>query len=128
MLNLTGAVALLLVDSDPSKWKNNLRRDNEKCALHAVCNRDMYGALNAALLSHKKLTKTLEEWDLIMNPYDTCVWNKEEKNNQLTIMFHIDYVLMDHLDAMIVNKHIKKLDEKYGANDPFEVARGKVHE
>ena len=47
-----------------------------------------------------------------MNPYDPCVWNKEEKDEQLTIMFHIDDFLMTHLDIMIVTKYIKKMDEK----------------
>ena len=127
LLKLTGEVALLLVESDPIKWEKYLRRDDGKWVLHAVCDRATHGTLNDALLSYKKLAKTFKEWDLIMNPYDPCVCNKEEKCKQLTIMFHIDNVVMDHLDAIIVTKCIKKLDEKHGANDPLTVARGKVH-
>ena len=63
-----------------------------------------------------------------MNPYDPYVWNKEEKDKKLTIMFHIEDVFMAHLDSMIFTKHIKKLDEKYGVNDTLTVALGKAHE
>ena len=63
-----------------------------------------------------------------MNPHDTCAWNKKEKNEQLPIMFHIDYVLIAHLDTMIVTKCVNNLDEKHGANDPLIVAQVKVHE
>ena len=77
----------------------------------AVYDRDTCVALNAALLSYEKLAKMFEEWYLIMNPRDPCVWNKEDKNKQLTIMFHIDDFLIARLDSMIVTKHVKKLDK-----------------
>ena len=41
-----------------------------------TCNVAIYGTLNAALLSYKKLSKKLKECDLIINPYDPCVYNK----------------------------------------------------
>ena len=43
-------------------------------------------------------------------------------------MFHIDDVLMDHLDSMIVTKHVNEMHEKHGANDPLTVVRRKAHE
>ena len=46
----------------------------------------------------------------------------------MTIMFHIDDLLMSHVRAEIVTKYIKMLEEEYGKRDPLTVTRGLVHE
>ena len=46
----------------------------------------------------------------------------------MTIMFHIDDMLMSHVRAEIVTKYIKILEEEYGKRDPLTVTRGLVHE
>ena len=75
LIKLSGAAALLLVESDPDRWKKHLVRENGKWVTHAICDRTIYGTLNAALLSYKKLAKAFKGWGLIMNPCDPCVWN-----------------------------------------------------
>ena len=47
---------------------------------------------------------------------------------QLTLMFHIDDVIMTHVFNNVVTDHIKLLDEKHGRNDPLSVTRRKSHE
>ena len=59
ILKLTGAVALLLVDSDPDKWQKHLRKDNGKFVIYVMCNKAIYGTMNAALLVYKKLAKLI---------------------------------------------------------------------
>ena len=56
LLKLTGAVALLLVESD-SKWKKHLRKENGKWVIYVICKKAIYGTMNAALLAYKKLAK-----------------------------------------------------------------------
>ena len=63
-----------------------------------------------------------------MNPYDPCVWNAVVKGKQITIMHHIDDLLMSHVNARVVTEFIAKLEREYGKRDPLTVLRGKVHE
>ena len=128
LLKLTGQVAALLVESDEDKWGKHLRKENGKYILYVKCDRAIYGTMNAALLAYKKLAKLFAEWGFVMNPYDPCVWNKMVGKHQMTIMFHIDDLLMAHKHAHIVTLFIKKLEQVYGKRDPLTVTRGLVHE
>ena len=95
---------------------------------HALCNKITCGTLNAALMAHKKLTKLLRSWGLEMNPCDPCAWNKIVMEKQLTLMFHTDDAMLNHVCPQVVAEHIKKLDGSYGSKDPLTATRGKIHE
>ena len=127
LLKLTGAVALLLVESDP-KWKKHLRKENGKWVIYVICKKAIYGTMNAALLAYKKLAKLFRSWGFKMNPYDACVWNKIINGKQFTIVFHIDDLLLSHLNPNIVTLYIRKLQKEYGSLANLTVTRGKVHE
>ena len=79
-----------LVETDPIKWKKHLVKEDGRDMIYAICNKAIYGTMNAALLAYKKLANLFKEWGFIMNPYDPCVWNKMVGKYQMTIMFHID--------------------------------------
>ena len=128
ILKLTGAVALLLVESDEAKWRRHLKQENGKWVLYVRCDKAIYGTMNAALLAYKKLAKLFTEWGFVMNPYDPCVWNKMVGNHQMSIMFHIDDLLMAHNKSHIVTLFIKKLEQAYAKRDPLTVTQGLVHE
>jgi hypothetical protein len=127
LLKLTGAVALLLVESDP-KWRKHLRKENGKWVIYVICKKAIYGTMNAALLAYKKLAKLFRAWGFKMNPYDACVWNKMVNGKQFTIVFHIDDLLLSHLNPNIVTLYINKLNKEYGSLANLTVTRGKVHE
>ena len=84
--------------------------------------------MNAALLAYRKLGKLFKSWGLIMNPYDPCVWNKDVNGEQLTIMFHIDDLLLAHVQESVITEFIRKLDREYATHDPLTVTRGLLHE
>ena len=46
----------------------------------------------------------------------------------MTIMFHIDDLLMSHKLPHIVTLFIKKLEQQYATRDPLTVMRGLVHD
>ena len=50
----------------------------------------------------------------------------EEK--QMTVLFHIDDLMLAHLMPHIVTELIRLLDGVYGSQDPLTVTRGKIHE
>ena len=128
LLKLTGQVTTLLIESDEDKWRKHLRQENGKDVLYVKCDKAIYGTMNAALLAYKKLAKLFSEWGFVMNPYDPCVWNKKVGKHQMSIMFHIDDLLMSHKHPHIVTLFIKKLEAVYGKRDPLTVTRGLVHE
>jgi hypothetical protein len=127
LLKVTGAVALLLVESD-SKWRKHLRKENGKWVIYVICKKAIYGTMNAALLAYKKLAKLFRQWGFKMNPYDACVWNKMVNGKQFTIVFHIDDLLLSHLNPNVVTLYIRKLHKEYGSLENLTVTRGKVHE
>ncbi len=49
LIKLTGAVALLIVESDEEKWKKHVVQENGKCTIYVHCNKALYGTMNAAL-------------------------------------------------------------------------------
>ena len=95
----------MLVESDEAKWRRHLKQENGKWVLYVRCDKAIYGTMNAALLAYKKLAKLFTEWGFVMNPYDPCVWNKMVGNHQMSIMFHIDDLLMAHKKSHIISLH-----------------------
>ena len=69
LLKLTGAVAILLVESDADKWKQHLQKENGNWVIYVRCDKAIYGTMNAALLAYKKLAKLFKDWGFVMNPY-----------------------------------------------------------
>ena len=128
LLKLAGGVALLLVESDEEKWKKHVVQENGKCTVYVLCNKAIYGTMNAALLAYRKLAKLFKSWGLIMSPNDPCVWNKDVNGEQLTIMLHIDDLLLAHLEASIITEFNRKLDREYATHKPLTVTRGLTHE
>ena len=48
MLRLTGAVALMITNTEPDKWKKHLRKEDGRWVIYVVCNKAIYGTMNAA--------------------------------------------------------------------------------
>ena len=128
ILKLIGAVAMLLVEIDPKRWRKHLWQELDKWVIYVICTKAIYGTMNAALLAYKKLARLFYSWGMIMNPYDPCVWNKLVRLKQLTVMFHIDDLLTSHKRPEVVTEYIKRLTLEYGKNDDLTVTRGKIHE
>ena len=125
---MTRALALLLVEVDEKRWRKHLRRENGKWTIYTVAKKVIYGNVKAALKTYKKLAGELKKMELTMNPYDPCVWNKDVDGKQLTVMFHIDDLLITHESDKVVTEFIEKLKGIYGQRDPLNVTRGKFHE
>jgi hypothetical protein len=79
--------------------------------------------MRSALLFYKKLKKELENYGMMMNPYDMFVANKEtEKGHQLTVHWHVDDLKISCKDKYEVTKLICYLRKIYG--DKMTVHRG----
>ena len=83
--------------------------------------------LEAALLLYNEFKKDLEE-GFEFNPYDPCVANKMVKNKQFTIRFHVDDLMLSHVDPTVNTDFLKFLNRKYGKHVEVKSTRGKKHD
>jgi hypothetical protein len=128
ILRLDRELALALVDINQERWGKHLQKIRGRWVIFVKCSKAIYGTLNAALLSYKKLIGHLGDWGFVMNPYDPCVWNRMIDGKQMTVAFHVDDMKISHKDPKHVNDVIERLRKIYGKTDPMTVNRGKEHD
>ena len=95
---------------------------------HAACDKAVCRALNVALLSFKKLDQVLRRSGLLMNPCDPCAWNHMVDGLKLTMLFHIDDLLLPHAGPEIATHCVMKLDVTRDSKDSLTVTRGNTHD
>jgi hypothetical protein len=66
----------------------------------------LYGNMVASLLYYKKFIKSLKLNGFRLNSYDPCMANKQVKEEQLTVCFHVDDCKILHLIPKVVDKTI----------------------
>eukprot|EP00804_Cyclotella_cryptica_P004759 CCRYP_016242-RA/>CCRYP_016242-RA protein AED:0.40 eAED:0.39 QI:0/0/0/1/0/0/2/0/190 len=77
---LRGELCELMCMVDPKLYRKYVCKDRRgKPVLYVELYKSLYGLMRSALLFYKKLKKELEEYGMVMNPYDMCVANKETK-------------------------------------------------
>ena len=64
----------------------------------------LYGIMKAALLFYIKLVNILKSIGYELNPYDPCVANKIVDGAQLTVVWHVDYLKVSHVDVGVVTQ------------------------
>ena len=102
-INGNGSVfTLLLVECNEKRWRKHLKPENGKWIMHVVCDKAIYGTMNAALLLHKKLAKAFRKQGLVMNLYDPYGWNNCAEDRQLIVLYHIDDLMMSHVSSKVV--------------------------
>ena len=110
---MTGLVAILLIKPDEEKCHKHLHKQNRKWVIYVSCDKAIYGTMNAALFVYKKLANLLLDWGFVINLYDPCVWNKMVSGKQMSIMFHIDDLLVSLQHPHIVTLFINRLEQEY---------------
>ena len=60
-----------------------------------------------------------------INPYDSCVANKNVQGSQCTILWHVDDIKVSHKKAQVVDNVLRQLAKVFGKLD---VCRGTHHE
>jgi hypothetical protein len=128
-MRLSGPMAELLVRVDPAKDQKYVVKDRKgNDTLYVESTKALYGTCQAALLFWKNLSAFLiNELGFTLNKYDKCVANKMIDGKQCTIIWHVDDLKMSHVNGEVLEKIIKRLDEKYGKEAPLTVNRGTVH-
>jgi len=86
--------------------------------------RALYGLVQSALLWYKKLTDVLIGDGYIRNDYDPCVFNKSVGDNQVTIAFHVDDLLVTSKLESAVESAITLIESNFQS---VSVTRGLKH-
>ena len=94
--------------------------------LYVQLKKALYGTLQAALLFWKLLSETLQESGFVLNPYNKCVENKDIAGKQCTILWHLDDLKISHVDKIVVEAILKKLNKKFGQESPLTTSRRRV--
>ena len=82
--------------------------------------------MKSALLFYRKLVKELKEMGFEINPYDPWVANKLVNKRQMTVRWHVDDLMISHVDKGEILKFVKCIKDIYGENLVENV--GKVHD
>lgn len=73
----------------------------------------LYGCVESEVLCYKDLRKTLEVDNYHVNLYDLCVFNKVYKGDQITVTFHVDYLLCTGVNTEALEELYGVLVQKY---------------
>ena len=89
----------------------------------------LYGTVDASKLFFDDLPGfLLDDLGFKRNPYDWCVVNKIINGKQCTIVWHVDNLMISHVDPNVVTDILEKLSSKYGEMMPLSLNRGYKHE
>jgi hypothetical protein len=69
----------------------------------------------------------VKELGFEFNPYDKCDVNKMVNRKQCTIIWHVDYLMLTHVNQEVL-EHIFSELKKLGNEDPLSIHRGEVHD
>ena len=89
-MELDPTVAMLLRELDPAA----ATYATVKGANIVKLERALYGCVQSARLWYKKLRDTLVSIGFIVNNYDLCVFNKMVYDVQVSVVFHVDDLLL----------------------------------
>ena len=127
-MRLEGTLAELLIKCDPKLYRQYVVTENNKPVLYVELLKALYGTLRAALIFWRKLTSKLVEWGFVINPYDWCVANKQINGQQCTLVWHVDYMKISHVNNKVVDNIIKAIEQEFGKEAPLTIRRGKLHD
>ena len=75
----------------------------------------LYGTLQATLLFwHKLRSFLMDQLGFIPNPYDQCVVNKIIHGKQCTVGWHVDDIMVSHVNKAVVEGIISQFNSEYG--------------
>jgi len=89
--------------------------------------------MKAALLYYQRFVTDLKSIGFEVNPYDPCMANKIVKGTQLTIVWHVDDLIVSHRRKSVVSKMANWLKSTYerlfdDGSGAMKISRGKIHE
>ena len=127
-MRIDGAMADLLMEIDYDMYHPHMVKEKGKPVIYVELLKALYGTLRAAHLFWETLSGKLQEWGFTINPYDSCVANKEVDGQQCTITWHVDDLKISHADEHVVRSIIQKIQDNFGQHLELSMHIGKRHD
>ena len=128
-LRFDGTMVDMLCEIDSSLKDKIVRIKNGNKFMFGKLDKAVYGMLLGAILFYEKSAVQLYKWGYIMNPYDTCTFNKMVNGKHITVQFFVDdlHISCENMDTIV--RLIKDLNQKFKTNfQELAVTKGKVHD
>ncbi len=103
-MQMNGTLAKLMAKTDPKLYRKYLVNKKGKKVLYLCLQKALYGMMKSALLFYQKLVSELRSMGFIISPYDPCIANKIANRNQLTLQWHIEDLMISHVDVSAINE------------------------
>ena len=126
IMKINGSLAELMVKTDPKIYRKYITIKKGRQVLYLQLQKALYSMMKSALLFYKKLIKELKEMGFEINPYDPCVANKLVSGKQMTVRWHVDDLMINHIHKSQILKFVRCIKDIYGDNLTENV--GKVHD
>ena len=120
MVKLNKFLASVAIYIDPS-LEEFVEADG---CLYLVLDQALYGIIQASLRWDQKIKADLLKLGFTTNKYDSCIFNKVEGGEQITIALYVDDMKVTSKSSVLIEKLIQDLNKIYGE---VQVHRGKVH-
>ncbi len=70
--------------------------------------------MKSVLLFYQKLVSELKSSGFVVNLYDPYIANKIVDGHQLTLQWHVDNLMISHIDMLAINDFLRELKVIYG--------------
>ena len=127
-MRIDGAMAELLMEIDYDMYHPHMVKEKGELIIYVELLKALYGTLRAARLFWETLSGKLQEWGFTLNPYDSCVANKDVDGQQCTITWHVDDLKISHVDEQVVRSIIQQIQDNFGQHSEFSMHIGKRHD
>ena len=127
-VRLQGEMATLLCKINPDKYETYVVMERGTPVIYAKLKRCLYGTLRAAIQFWNLLSDLLKSWGYIPNPYDPCVMNKMVNGKQCTVLWHVDDLMVSHVEQAVLDDLVTKLNDRFGSHLPVVAQHGDVHD
>ena len=100
-----------------------------RAMLYVQLEKAVYRMMKSALLFYQKPVADLTSLGYVINPYDPCVANKMINSKQMPICWHVDDLIIGHVESCVVTNFLTWLASRYDtANKKLNVTRGPRHD
>ncbi len=106
VMQMNGTLAKLMAKMDPKLYRKYLVNKKGKKVLYLCLQNVLYGMMKRALLFYQKLVSELRLMGFIINPYNPCVAHKIVDGNQLTLQWHVDDLMISHINMLAINEFL----------------------
>jgi hypothetical protein len=116
IMKMNGTLVELMVKTDPKLYRKYFVLEKGRQVFYLRLQKALYGMMKSALLFYRKLVGELREMGFKLNPYDPCVANMMVDGAQLTVRWHVDDLMISHVNSDVIMTFIKAIKVIYGNN------------